>query len=168
MFKIYLIEQNDNGIFNRAKLLNIGFELASSEFDWDCYFFHDIDLIIENDENIYTCKDYPSKTKAKTKTKTKTNEKIAKHYLVAWSKTNYKLKYKTFFGGITAITKNAMLEINGLSNEFWGWGGEDDDFYNRLLAKNYQIIRPDKTLARYKMIPHIHEIGNKIKDVGRF
>ena len=170
LFKIYLIEQNDNGIFNRAKLHNVGFEIASSELDWDCYFFHDVDLMIENDENIYTCKDNSKKTILNFFTKIlKTNKKIAKHYSGSWTENttyySYTLnQYKELFGGVTAITKNAMLEINGLSNEFWGWGGEDDDFYNRLIANNYQIARPDPSIARYKMITHTHEVGNKKND----
>lgn len=26
-------------------------------------------------------------------------------------------------------------KINGFSNAFWGWGGEDDDLWNRLVYR---------------------------------
>lgn len=59
-YKIYLIEPKQNLNFNRALLLNIGFIEAKKEYDWDCFIFHDVDLLPENDINIYKChKDYP-------------------------------------------------------------------------------------------------------------
>ena len=59
-FKIYIVEQIPNTTFNRAKLLNVGFEMARRDaivtgVDWDCYTFHDVDLILENDEMLYRC-----------------------------------------------------------------------------------------------------------------
>jgi hypothetical protein len=44
-FKIFIIEQSDDGRkFNRGKLLNIGFDLAVKE-GYDVFIFHDVDLI---------------------------------------------------------------------------------------------------------------------------
>jgi len=41
-------------------LLNIGFTEASRRRrDHDCYFFHDVDLLPENDTNLYSCPDQP-------------------------------------------------------------------------------------------------------------
>ena len=31
--------------------------------------------------------------------------------------------------------------VNGFSNVFWGWGGEDDDMSNRLRQKKLYISR---------------------------
>lgn len=45
--------------FNRAKLLNVGFLEAQKDYDWDCFFFHDVDLIPENDHNLYMCENNP-------------------------------------------------------------------------------------------------------------
>ncbi|NXR19924.1 B4GT3 galactosyltransferase, partial [Cinclus mexicanus] len=39
----------------RAKLLNVGVKEALKDEDWDCLFLHDVDLIPENDHNLYTC-----------------------------------------------------------------------------------------------------------------
>ena len=43
----------------------------------------------------------------------------------------YRLPYKTYFGGAVAISRRQFEAINGCSNIFFGWGGEDDDFYRR-------------------------------------
>ena len=43
----------------------------------------------------------------------------------------FRLPYSTIFGGAGAFLKKDFENINGFSNEFWGWGGEDDDLYKR-------------------------------------
>lgn len=45
--------------FNRAKLLNIGYLEALKDFNWDCFVFHDVDLVPENDHNLYMCDKHP-------------------------------------------------------------------------------------------------------------
>lgn len=34
------------------------------------------------------------------------------------------------------------MRINGLSNNYWGWGLEDDEFYLRLKEAKIGIYRP--------------------------
>ena len=46
------------------------------------------------------------------------------------------------------------------SNKYWGWGGEDDDMYQRIKWANYKISRPQPKLARFKMIKHLNEKKN--------
>ena len=41
--------------FNRGKLRNVGFLEAEKYGHFDCYVFHDVDLIPENDQNLYMC-----------------------------------------------------------------------------------------------------------------
>ncbi|KAL7981214.1 hypothetical protein Chor_005448 [Crotalus horridus] len=67
------IFQTESYTFNRAKLLNVGFKEAMKDEDWDCIFFHDVDLIPEDDRNIYTCDQFP------------------KHVAVAMDKFGYKV-----------------------------------------------------------------------------
>ncbi|XP_076120575.1 beta-1,4-galactosyltransferase 4 isoform X2 [Alosa pseudoharengus] len=54
-YGIYVIHQAGNVAFNRAKLLNVGYLEALKDQPWDCFIFHDVDLVPENDHNLYTC-----------------------------------------------------------------------------------------------------------------
>lgn len=45
--------------FNRGFLLNVGFIEAIALDDYHCFFFHDVDLLPENDRNIYSCSTFP-------------------------------------------------------------------------------------------------------------
>ncbi|XP_065429123.1 beta-1,4-galactosyltransferase 4 isoform X2 [Chrysemys picta bellii] len=58
-YGIYVIHQAGNTKFNRAKLLNVGYLEALKEENWDCFIFHDVDLVPENDFNMYTCDKQP-------------------------------------------------------------------------------------------------------------
>ena len=42
-------------------------------------------------------------------------------------------------GCVFKITAKDMLEINGHSNDFWGWGHEDKDLYNRAMFFDKKI-----------------------------
>ncbi|KAF1743290.1 hypothetical protein MXB_5009, partial [Myxobolus squamalis] len=110
-YRIFVVEQSGNSTFNRALLLNIGFAHALYYDNFDCFIFHDVDLLLENDENIYDCQKSPT------------------HLSVAIDKFQYKLPYQQIFGGIEAFKKEHFEAINGFSNQFWGWGGEDDNLY---------------------------------------
>ena len=52
-YGIYVIEQNGTGSFNRAMLFNIGASEAMKSYSYDCFIFHDVDLLPEDDRNIY-------------------------------------------------------------------------------------------------------------------
>lgn len=41
------------------------------------------------------------------------------------------------------ISNADFLHVNGLSNKFWGWGREDDDFFIRLKRAGISINRPE-------------------------
>lgn len=40
-------------------LLNVGALEAAKDSDWQCFALHDIDLILEDDRNLYTCPERP-------------------------------------------------------------------------------------------------------------
>lgn len=58
-YGIFVIEQVTIASFNRAALMNIGFKEALNLHHWDCFIFHDVDLIPMDDRNLYTCPDQP-------------------------------------------------------------------------------------------------------------
>ena len=44
--------------------------------------------------------------------------------------------------------------INGFSNLFYGWGGEDDDLFNRISGKNIGVFRQPANIAKFTMLKH--------------
>jgi len=145
-YAIFVVEQVMNQTFNRGKLLNVGYKEALNVYDWQCFIFHDVDLLPEDDRNLYTCPKHP------------------RHMSVSIDKFDYKLPYATLFGGISALTREQFDKINGFSNGFWGWGGEDDDIYRRLSLSRYIITRYPPEIARYKMMIHEQEETNPVNE----
>ncbi|XP_043846814.1 beta-1,4-galactosyltransferase 4 [Dromiciops gliroides] len=143
-YGIYVIHQAGDEKFNRARLLNVGYLEALKEENWDCFIFHDVDLIPENDHNLYMCDVHP------------------KHLVVGRNSTGYRLRYKGYFGGVSALTRDQFYMVNGFSNNYWGWGGEDDDLRIRLEIQGMKISRPPPSIAKYTMIFHTRDKGNEV------
>ena len=40
-------------------IFNIGYTEVQKLHQWDCYVFHDVDLLPENDHNMYNCSEQP-------------------------------------------------------------------------------------------------------------
>ena len=53
-----------------------------------------------------------------------------------------------------ALRREHYEKINGVSNQFWGWGGEDDDMYKRVIKNGLKITRYITVIARYTTIEH--------------
>jgi GT2 family glycosyltransferase len=51
-----------------------------------------------------------------------------KHYNIVYI---LRLQYEMLVGGVLAMRRDQFKTVNGFSNEFWGWGGEDDDMAYR-------------------------------------
>ncbi|WAR07163.1 BRE4-like protein [Mya arenaria] len=135
-FRIFVVEQFGNKTFNKGRLMNIGFTEARKHNEFDCFIFHDVDLIPEDDRNMYTCSENP------------------RHMSPAVDVFRYKLPYKALVGGVLSIKAEHFFKINGYSNLYWGWGAEDDDMFYRLSASKISVLRPPFTIGRYKMIKH--------------
>ena len=43
--------------------------------------------------------------------------------------------YYNYLGGVIAVNKENVFRANGHSNDYWGWGNEDDDFNARCFKK---------------------------------
>lgn len=115
-YKIVIIEQSKKKDFNKGKLNNIGFIEGIKNFpNYNNLLFNDVD-------------NYP-----------KYNKTI-----------NFKINVKGFhhlfgndkwLGGFYITNKYFFKKVNGYSNKFWGWGGEDKDIQARVKSLDIPIIR---------------------------
>ncbi|XP_077006059.1 beta-1,4-galactosyltransferase 2 isoform X4 [Tamandua tetradactyla] len=143
-YGIYIINQHGEDTFNRAKLLNVGFlEALKEDTTYDCFIFSDVDLVPMDDRNLYRCGDQP------------------RHFAIAMDKFGFRLPYAGYFGGVSGLNKTQFLKINGFPNEYWGWGGEDDDIFNRISLAGMKISRPDIRIGRYRMFKHDRDKHNE-------
>ncbi|CAK8693140.1 beta-1,4-galactosyltransferase 4-like [Clavelina lepadiformis] len=143
-YGVFVIQQSGTDTFNKAKLLNIGYLEALKEGGYDCFIFHDVDLLAEDDRNLYQCADVP------------------RHLSVGIDKWDYQLPYDALFGGVIAMTKHQFAQVNGYSNEYWGWGAEDDDMYVRILHSCLGLERANYDVAKYRMIYHPSDTNNRV------
>ncbi|CAH1179366.1 unnamed protein product [Phaedon cochleariae] len=134
-YRIFIVDQNDTSPFNRAKMLNFG-ATEAMKHKYNCLILHDVDLIPINTGNIYGC------------------TKVPRHMSSSLDTFRYNLPYLTLFGGAAAISSEHFKKVHGMSNKFYGWGGEDDDFYRRLVQNDLEPCRFPPEISRYIMLPH--------------
>ena len=115
-YKIFVIEQNDNKPFNRGKLLNVGARIAIKE-GFDYFALHDVDMLPLKGVD-YSYSETPI-------------------HLV--SKINKDIPFMDYFGGVTLFNVHDYKLVNGYSNEYWGWGFEDDDLLYRCIQRNIPL-----------------------------
>lgn len=129
-FQFYVIEQEEGKSFNKGKLLNIGFLETCLAYRY--FLFHDVDMLPYGVDYSF--------------------EEDVTHLATKASQFNYQMPYSYYFGGVIMFTKETYTKINGAGNEYWGWGGEDDDLHERCLANNLQIKR--KYEGKYECLKH--------------
>jgi hypothetical protein len=137
-YRIFIVNQADVLPFNRAKMMNYGAKVAM-DMGYPCLILHDVDLLPLNSGNIYSCGKKP------------------RHMSSSLDTFRFNLPYLTLFGGVVAISSKHFQNINGMSNQFFGWGGEDDDFYKRLEIHNLLPYRFSPKLSKYTMLFHKKE-----------
>ncbi|XP_067133018.1 beta-1,4-galactosyltransferase 7 [Centruroides vittatus] len=145
--KIYVINQVDNLRFNRASLINVGHLLSRSECDY--LVMHDVDLLPLNPNLSYS---YPE----------------SGPYHIAAPELHPRYHYSTFVGGILLLTREHFELLNGLSNKYWGWGLEDDEFYARIKEAKLNVTRPKGIVTGPKnTFLHIHDHKSRRRDTAR-
>ena len=117
-YEIFIIEQADDKPFNRGKLLNAGYKYALDK-GCDYFVFHDVDMLPEDVD--YSYSDKPL------------------HLATHLQEHDYETTFFDYFGGVTMFTKEDFKTINGFSNEYWGWGYEDDDLLIRCIESDLQL-----------------------------
>ncbi|CAH8519930.1 unnamed protein product [Schistosoma turkestanicum] len=144
-YRIFVIEEAGNGLFNRGMIFNVGFMEAMQRFHFDCVVFHDADLAPINDLNPYGCD--------------KQTFKQPVHLGVGLDIRNFRLNYPKLIGGVLKMSNKHFVQVNGHSNLYWGWGQEDDDLERRLEHEKIDYYQMSPSIARYKALPH--ETQNK-------
>jgi hypothetical protein len=118
---ICIIEQAGDAPFNRAKLLNVGYLAYRDKFDY--FAAHDVDMLVERNGRFY--KEFPEHP-----------TQLATHV----QQFHYKMPFPEYFGGVTLFNNEIFEEIGGYSNNFWGYGGEDNEMYYRIEALAIKIV----------------------------
>jgi hypothetical protein len=141
-FHVLIVEQSgDNQLFNRGKLLNIGF----TEFkDKTKYFMtHDVDInpTQETIDTLYT-------------------KPVDENAVLGI----YTSHHNTL-GGIVKLRSSTIHKCNGFINEYWGWGAEDKtlqnrcEFYGFSIEKN--VLNNDENRHTYFTI--LNDINDRAK-----
>lgn len=116
-YRIVVVEQDAGQPFNRGRLLNIGMQLTAEAADYYC--LHDVDAVpvVAN----YACPSQPLR--------------LVNHIVDGDGNAGQRTRY--YFSGAVSIRKEQAFAANGFSNDYSGWGKEDDDFFFRLLLAGY-------------------------------
>ncbi|CAK8671241.1 unnamed protein product [Clavelina lepadiformis] len=152
-FTVFVVEQEATGVFNKGQLMNTAFNWVTtySGHKFDCFIFHDVDMIPEVPGNFYQCP----------------KGKAIAHLSPFIDKFNYtyNVKIGITVGGVVAFREWQYRAVNGYSNVYWGWGGEDDDMNVRIKLSGLKRVRPTWWYGRYTMIRHPHDTGNPINTI---
>ena len=119
-YEIIVVEQADEKPFNRGKLLNIGVEKAKK---LGCTYIalHDVDMLpIDAD---YSYVNRPTH--------------LATNFVS--DEGERRVIFDSYFGGVTLFPIMDYYKINGYSNEYWGWGYEDDDLLFRCKENFFDL-----------------------------
>lgn len=125
-FRVVVVEQsNDGAKFNRGSLLNVGSRLVGDASATVTLIFHDVDLVPSD------------RLKAMYRERPAAPGKVV-HYGASFTR----YPSPSYLGGCIAVNGLDFQEkLNGFSNLFWGWGGEDDDFRERIRARKLKVER---------------------------
>lgn len=144
---IFVLNQVDRYRFNRASLINVGFLYTNKEHDYIA--MHDVDLLPLNDQLHY---EYPNDGP----------------FHVAAPDLHPKYHYKTFVGGILLVKNEHFELMNGMSNRYWGWGLEDDEFYVRMKDANLPVSRPTNiNTGINNTFAHVHDRAHRKRDTAK-
>ncbi|GFR71186.1 beta-1,4-galactosyltransferase 7 [Elysia marginata] len=145
--ELVVINQLDRFRFNRASLINVGFLETRQNCDYIA--MHDVDLLPLNEELRY---DFP---------------KDGPYHLAA-PHLHPLYHYKTFVGGILLLQSKDFVKLNGLSNKYWGWGREDDEFFVRIKKARLKLSRPGNLTSGFKTFKHLHDRRKRKRDHDKF
>lgn len=138
--KLVILEQEEGKLFNRGKILNVGFK---EYLDKTKYFItHDVDVNPKNNTMLLYNKDDID------------------------SITGIFNSPCITLGGICKISSKNVDKMNGFPNNYYGWGCEDKALYNRAVYNNIKInynhYSNDKNIETYFI--RFNDIDDRIRD----
>ena len=98
---MFFFQQAGDTIFNRAMLFNVGFKEALKFDQYECFIFHDVDLIPEDDRNEYSCPASP------------------RHLSVAVDKFNYRQVLNQMISFLNEKIHQSILSLCILNSHIW-------------------------------------------------
>jgi beta-1,4-galactosyltransferase 4 len=135
----YIIEQGNDKPFNRGVLINAGHDiLKKSNLGYENEVHHDIDV--------------------------QANEEFIKYFSSDNVVGKPRYNDSKHFGNISILPLSIMEQANGYSNNYWGWGGEDNNFRERIEKENISIYRPIPKINKMKYLPHIKATELNLKN----
>ncbi|XP_065336026.1 beta-1,4-galactosyltransferase 7 [Cloeon dipterum] len=147
-FEIFVLNQVDQFRFNRASLINAGFKMVRRYYDYIA--MHDVDLLPLNHNLSYA------------------KPQNGRPFHVAAPELHPRYHYPTFVGGILLITTHDFELVNGMSNKYWGWGLEDDEFYVRMRDARFNVTRPTNVATNSSnTFWHNHDRGRRKRDFAK-
>mmetsp|Transcript_7881 Transcript_7881/g.18422 ORF Transcript_7881/g.18422 Transcript_7881/m.18422 type:complete len:936 (+) Transcript_7881:134-2941(+) len=124
-WEIMVMEQFDSVVFNRGWCFNVGLAIASVQtsaspeisadmgIPYNCAIIQDIDYLPEKGVDYSQCQ-VPIQLSAEI------------------DRYNWRTPYLESAGGIVGANHTHWYQINGFSNDYFGWGGEDDELHHRF------------------------------------
>ncbi|KAL7572215.1 hypothetical protein ACA910_011746 [Epithemia clementina (nom. ined.)] len=112
-FSLYIVEQDDDELFNRALLMNAALDHVSPETE--CVVQHDVD----NVPSFFARIPYHNCT-------------LPLHLAARRQDYNFGHLYDSYMGAVASIHLKHWASINGMDNQMQGWGAEDNELYVRL------------------------------------
>jgi len=110
-YRILVSEQSQGRLWNKGVVINAGFRAVAADCDYVC--IHDVDAIPVDAD--YRCPSEPLRL---------VTQLVGSRHGPS--------REPRYFGGAISVRCDQFVAANGYSNEYWGWGKEDDDFLFRL------------------------------------
>lgn len=127
--------------FSRAWAFNVGAELASS----DCLIFHDNDLLITSDYAKETLKltaqgyDFVNLKRFIFYLNKDATQQTIDDNCVSKNLSVESIMQNAEGGGSIGCSRSAYFDIGGFDERFVGWGGEDNEFWQRACTLNVWV-----------------------------
>ena len=133
-FKLIIIEQEEGKLFNRGKILNVGFSLFKDKTNF--FITHDVDICPKKSVvmDLYINKDYDA--------------------------LRISVPHEKSFGQICKLSHDSVFSCNGFPNYIWGWGIEDRALFYRYKILNKNISKNFSDKNNFSFLYHSSNVEN--------